>query len=188
MSTIAKHLLKKDLRVVLFDLPAHGFSPDKKTNIVEINSIIKKITDNEEELLAIVSHSFGAVCAGYAIKAGIKPKHFVSIAAPTSMAYIVDTFCSIIGASNIIRKELISNLEKILKAPYETESLLNSAKNFTIHGLIIHDRNDKLVPFSYAKQLSGVWNNSRLIATNNLGHNGILKNSSVINEILESIS
>jgi pimeloyl-ACP methyl ester carboxylesterase len=184
MSAIAKQLLDKNLRVVLFDLPAHGFSPGKKTNIIEVSEIIQTLTAKENELLAIVSHSFGSVCAGHAIKSGITPQHFVSIGAPTSMEYIVDSFCSTIGASEKVKKELVNSIEGIFKVPYKTESLSNVAKQFNINGLIIHDRNDRLVPYEQAKELLKSWAGSKLFTTEKLGHNRTLKNKDVIETIM----
>jgi pimeloyl-ACP methyl ester carboxylesterase len=187
MSAIAKQLLDKNLRVVLFDLPAHGFSPGKKTNILEVSSIIQTLTAQEKDLLAIVSHSFGAVCTGHAIKSGITPEHFVSIGAPTSMEFIVDSFCSTIGASTKSKKELINHIDGILQAPYNTESLSNVAKQFTMSGLIIHDRNDRLVPYAQATELLASWAGSRLFTTEKLGHNRTLINKDVIETIMEKL-
>ncbi len=187
MSAIAKELLDQNLRVVLFDLPAHGFSPGKKTNILEVSDIIHALTRQEAELLAIVSHSFGSVCSGYAIKSGLAPKHFISIGAPTSMDFLIDSFCSTLGASANIKKVLISSIEDILQAPYKTESLSHVAKQFTLDGLIIHDRNDRLVPYSQATELLANWVGSKLVTTENLGHNRMLMNAEVIQPIVEQI-
>ena len=187
MSAIAKQLLEKNMRVVLFDLPAHGFSPGKKTNILEVSAIIQTLTAQEKDLLAIVSHSFGAVCSGHAIKSGIAPEHFVSIGAPTSMEFIVDSFCSTIGASASSKKELINHIDGILKAPYKTESLTHVAKQFKLDGLIIHDRNDRLVPYTQATELLATWAGSKLVTTEKLGHNRTLINKDVIEKIMEKL-
>lgn len=187
LSAIAKELLGQNLRVVLFDLPAHGFSPGKKTNILEVSEIIHALARQEEELLAIVSHSFGAVCSGYAIKSGVDPKHFISIGAPTSMDFIIDSFCSTIGASANIKKVLINSIEEILQTPYKTESLSHAAKQFNLNGLIIHDRNDRLVPYEQATELLANWVDSKLIITENLGHNRMLMKTEVIQLIVEQL-
>ena len=188
MSTIAKQLLEKNLRVVLFDYPAHGFSPGKKTNLMEVSSIIQNISARENGLYALVSHSLGAVCSGHAIKSGINPNHFISIGAPTSMDYIVDVFCSMIGASEATKKGLIDRIEEILQGPYKEDSLSHMAQKFDLKGLIIHDKDDRMVPYSHAKELSDVWGNSRVVTTEKLGHNRILKNDAVIQSIAANIT
>ena len=187
MSAIAKQLLDKNLKVVLFDLPAHGLSPGKKTNILEVSNIIQTLTAKEDDLLAIISHSFGAVCSGHAIKSGIAPKHFISIGAPTSMEFIVESFCSTIGVSPNSKKELINYIDEILKVPYKTESLTHVAKQFKLDGLIIHDRNDRLVPYTQAKELLASWAGSKLFTTEKLGHNRTLISKDVINTIMEKL-
>lgn len=187
MSAIAKQLLAKNLRVVLADLPAHGFSPGKDTNIVEVSSVIQKLAAQEEHLLAVVSHSFGAACSGHAIKSGITPDHFISIGAPTSMEFIFDNFCSTIGASDKIKQALIDHVEAILKAPYESESLTSIASQFKAQGMIIHDLNDRLVPYQQAQDFAAVWTDARLITTEKLGHNRMLINKNVIETITDRL-
>jgi len=71
-TAIARRLLDEGHRVVLFDLPAHGYSPGRKTNLVEIGRIIRNLENVEERFHAIIGHSFGAACAGHAIKSGAR--------------------------------------------------------------------------------------------------------------------
>lgn len=191
MSAIANQLLEKGLRVILFDLPAHGFSPGKNTNLVDVSTVIqdlaKNIAANENEFLAIVSHSFGAACSGHAIKSGINPDHFISIGAPSSMDFILNSFCAAIGASEQTKKGLINHIEEILKGPYEKESLTSMAKQLNPKGLIIHDLDDRMVPYTHAEAFSAAWQEAKLFTTEKLGHNRILKNQEVIQTIAASL-
>ncbi len=183
LSVIARRLLDQGLRVVLFDLPAHGFSPGRKTNLVEIGSIIQQLAVDEGNFLALVGHSFGAACAGHAIKSGVAADHFVSISAPTSMDFIINRFCTIVGASEKTKKGLIRNLEVILQGPYEQESLTELAAGFTQKGLIIHDRKDRMVPYSQAEEFSSAWPGAGVLDTNRLGHSRILQDEDVIQAV-----
>lgn len=187
MSAIAKQLLAKNLRVVLADLPAHGFSPGKATNIIEVSSVLQKLAAQEEHLLAVVSHSFGAACSGHAIKSGITPDHFISIGAPTSMEFILDSFCTTIGASEKIKQTLINRVEEILESPYKSESLSSIANQFKAQGMIIHDLNDRLVPYQQAEDFAAVWKDADLVTTEKLGHNRMLINKGVIETITDRL-
>jgi len=187
LSAIARQLRDEGLRVVLFDLPAHGFSPGRKTNLVEIGRIIRKLAVDEGNLRALVGHSFGAACAGHAIKSGVTMDHFVSISAPTTMDFIINRFCSIVGASEKTKKGLIQKIEVILQGPYEQESLTQLAAEFNQKGLIVHDRKDRMVPYSQAEEFSSAWPGARLFDTNRLGHSRILQDEDVIQAITSQI-
>lgn len=187
LTTIARQLLEKGLRVVLFDLPAHGFSPGRKTNIVEIGRVIQKLALDEGNLHALVGHSFGAACAGHAIKSGVAMEHFVSISAPTTMSFIVNRFCLMVGASEKTKKGLIRKIEMILQGPCEQVSLTHLAAEFTQNGLIVHDRKDRMVPYSQAEEFSSAWPSARLLDTDRLGHNRILRDEDVVQAITSHI-
>lgn len=182
-TAIARRLLDEGHRVVLFDLPAHGYSPGRKTNLVEISRIIRKLENDEGRFHAIIGHSFGAACAGHAIKSGVSVEHFVSISAPTTISFIIDRFCYIVGASEKTKHGLIQQIEAILQGPYEQESLIELATDFKPAGLIVHDRKDRIVPYSHAEELSSAWPSARLFDTYKLGHSRILKDEKVIQVI-----
>ena len=187
MTAIARVLLDKGLRVVLFDLPAHGLSPGRKTNLIEISRVIQQLASDEGHFCALVGHSFGAVCAGHAIKAGVSTDHFITISAPAKIDFIINFFCSMVGASTKTKSSLIRQIEVIFQAPYEEASLTELASVFDQNGLIIHDRKDRMVPYALAEEFSAVWADARLLTTNGLGHNRILRNEDVITAIVSEI-
>ncbi len=182
-TAIARRLLEEGHRVVLFDMPAHGYSPGRKTNLVEVGRIIRKLENDEGKFHAIIGHSFGAACAGHAIKSGVSMEHFVSISAPTTISFIIDRFCYMVGASDKTKHGLIQQIEAILQGPYEQESLIELATDFKPAGLIVHDRKDRIVPYSHAEELSTAWPSARLFGTHKLGHSRILKDEEVIQVI-----
>lgn len=186
-TSIARRLLDEGYRVVLFDLPAHGYSPGRKTNLVEISGIIRQLEDDEGGFHAIIGHSFGAACAGYAIKSGVSVAHFISISAPTTLSFIVDRFCYMVGASEKTKHGLIQKLETILQGPYEQESLTELATDFKPAGLIVHDRKDRIVPYSHAEAFSAAWLGARLFDTRKLGHSRILRDDEVIQVITSQV-
>ncbi len=49
-------------------------------------------------------------------------------------------------------------------------------------GLIVHDRKDRIVPYSHAKELSTAWPSARLFDTHKPGHSRILQDEEVIHK------
>ena len=196
LSTLAQALLDQGMKVVLLDLPAHGFSPGKQTNLLEISHIIQQVAQQEGKgmpLKAIIGHSFGGASAGYAIAKSTKGRlteHFISISAPTHMDYILDQFCTTIGASETTRQGIIDKIEGILHDSYKTVSLTELVDAFRkqeVEGLIIHDQNDRLIAYSLAEEWSALWPEARLISSTGFGHNRILKSENVIDVVIEAL-
>jgi len=193
LSRIAQALLDNGMRVLLFDLPAHGFSSGKQTNLLEISHIIQQLADKEVgdgQLKAIIGHSFGGASAGYAIANGLHTEHFIPISAPTHMDYILDQFCSTIGASDTTRQGIIDKIERILGNSYQTVSLTELVDNFRkkgIKGLIIHDREDQLISYSLAKEWLALWPEAKGVSTTGFGHNRILKSEEVVEAIIDKL-
>jgi len=73
--------------------------------------------------------------------------------------------------------------ETILQGAYEQESLTELAINFKSAGLIVHDRMDRIVPYSHAEAFSSAWPGAKLFDTHKLGHSRILKDEKVIQVI-----
>ncbi len=184
-SVLSEQLVNAGFRVLLFDFPAHGQSSGTKTNLEELQRLIKQLSSQEQDLHAIIGHSFGAFATSYAIALDLNVKQFISISSPVDMDFIVDSLCKTIGASPITRQRLITKIEAILKAPYEFASIQQNKLISNVKGMIIHDQKDKLVPYLQAKQLANIWPNATFVTTNGLGHSRILKDDTVIDKIID---
>ena len=63
-------------------------------------------------------------------------------------------------------------------------SLVTEAAVLTVPGLVIHDHDDRHVPFNAAEQIAEYWPNSEAMLTKNLGHHRILREDAVMQRIL----
>ena len=187
-SALSEQLVNAGYRVLLFDFPAHGQSSGKKTNLEELQRFIKQLSNKEQDLHAIIGHSFGAFATAYAIANDLNVKQFISISSPVDMDFILDSLCETIGASENTRNQLITKIEAILKAPYACASIEKNKLLSNVKGMIIHDQKDKVVPFKQAKKLSNVWPNATFLTTSGLGHSRILKDDIVIEKIINYLN
>jgi len=187
-SVLSEQLVQAGYRVILFDFPAHGQSSGKKTNLEELQRLITLLSNQEQDLHAVIGHSFGAFATAYAIALDLNIKHFISISSPVDMNFIVDSLCETIGASSKTRQGLISKIEAIIKAPYKLASVTKNKLISKVNGMIIHDQKDLVVPYAHARQLASIWPNAEFITTNGLGHSRILKDNDVINKIINYLN
>jgi pimeloyl-ACP methyl ester carboxylesterase len=169
-------------QVVTFDMPAHGDSQARDTDILEVNEVIQHLSRRYGPFEAGVAHSFGGACLAYAIRQGLTVKRLVLFAVPASIAMMIDKFGAFLGLRSATQMEFRKQVAKRF-APVDIELDLDIFKNFgraEVPGLIIHDMNDSLVPFANAVELRQAHHSMKLLATSGLTHNGVVRDAKTI--------
>ena len=185
---LAETIIAQGFRVILFDLPAHGLSPDKNTSLPEVSDLIQLIAQQQGGIKVVIGHSFGASSAGYAINAGLSCDAFISISAPSSIAFMIDRFCQMIGASKQTKLSLIKEIDAMVQHPHEQASLIELAPFKQQKGLILHDRRDRMVPYQLAQAFAKNWPEAQFITTKGLGHSRILQSQQLSKAIIDFLS
>ncbi len=187
MAHFTKPLVEQGYRVIAFDAPAHGRSSGKKTNVPEVGQVVKDIEKRVGGFHAIVAHSFGGVVSAYALSNGVSAQKVVTIGAPTVIDLVFAKFAEQLNISPQIIAKLTAFLERFTARRLDDFSMVNVMPTLAQHGLIIHDKNDREIPFDQAVRLSEKWESSQLMLTSGLGHRRILKDQTVISKSLEFI-
>ncbi len=184
MGTIAEALVKQGFKIVTFDAYAHGNSPGKQTTVMELARIIKDIQQHFGTFEAIIGHSMGGIAAGIAIADGVKSKQLVTMGSPTTFKYILESFCTIINASQKTQDYIKAFSEKYGRITTDSISLANRASSLKLPGLIIHDKDDKEADYKQALLFDKMWPEGELFTTTGLGHSRILRDEKVIKKII----
>ncbi len=175
-------------RVFGFDGPAHGKSEGKRTTIVEFEHVLKKIVEVKGIPAGIIAHSFGGGASIFAIRHGLPVTKLISIASPTMSDEIIRSYLNAIGGSwptGVRFKELI---QKRYGKPFEEFTASFAIKHIsTLDLLLIHDTEDRDVSIRQAQEMVKLYSKAKLITTQGLGHNRILKDDSVITSCLDFI-
>lgn len=175
-------LVQEGYRVVAFDLPAHGRSRGRTTNVFRAAAAVRAAGDAFGPLHAVVGHSFGALASTVAVAQGMPVNRVVSVASPALPEAVLDGFSGLLGLSPRIRDGLYQRLERFAGREFW------SRLGHPLPALIIHDRDDREIPFQSAEVLASAWPRARLIPTAGLGHNRILRDSHVIAEITRFVA
>lgn len=187
MAHLARPLIEAGFRVITFDAPAHGRSPGKRTNMMEFAQVVQDIALHVGDFYAIIGHSLGGAAAGYAVSQGVKSKKFVTIGSPVSVAEILQEFARQINASAGTIDRLRTYIERFGGKSIEEMSLIHLASRLRPSGLVIHDQDDREIPYTQALDLFQQWNGSQLLLTEGLGHRRILRDEETIANILQFI-
>lgn len=175
-------------RVHGFDGPAHGKSEGKRTTIVEFENVLKEIVGRKGIPAGIIAHSFGGGASVFAIRNGLPVTKLINIASPTMSDEIIRSYLNAIGGSwptGIRFKELI---QKKYGKPFEEFTASFAIKHVsTLDLLLIHDTEDRDVSITQAQEMVKLYPRAKLITTQGLGHNRILKDDTVIASCLDFI-
>lgn len=190
VEVLLQTLIASDFRVVAFDMPAHGHSPAEETDILQITNVIMTLAESAGPFVAAIGHSFGGACLANAIRAKLKVDRLVLFSTPSSLTGMIDKFCRALGIRRPTKARLVRAIEERL-ASIELErefDLPSILQNSGVPTLVIHDRNDRVVPFAEGEELSRARTGIELLATDDLGHRRIIRDAQTIDKCISFIS
>jgi len=183
---LVEALLAKDYRVIGFDGPAHGASSGRSTNLLEFSEAIQFISANYGPIQCAIGHSFGGITILNAIERGTKIDNVILIATPTISGDIIKQFEEKINASPATGESFLKQVSKRYGITFKDMSASEIIKRIkSVNLLLVHDEKDQDVPIAHAKLLKQLNPDALTIFTEGLGHTRILRNDTVINQIIE---
>lgn len=187
MSMIADRMVDKGYKVITINLPAHAFSNLKKTNFFECkNAFIELIKHvNPIQPISVITHSFGSGVAAAAFSELDYPidKMVLLTSSNKLIDFFVD-FKKLIKLGDKSYQLMCNWASNLLKEDLESLEITDKIKllNFK-HLLLIHDKNDKIIPFHNSKYIHSNIRNSTLIDHLKTGHYRMLWNKDVLENI-----
>ena len=184
-------LLAHGYSVIAFDAPAHGASPGTISDMVEYVSTIGMLRDRYGSFDAAIGHSFGAGNLLWALRDyGLRAEKIVLIGCFVHGIWIIEAF----GDALRLPKHIVRGMRDLLEKKYPGElvwerlSMPDILKSVSAPVLVVHDRDDKVIPFSHALQLHGSAHGpSEVFATSGLGHRRVLGDRDVVRKVVEFI-
>jgi len=185
LSAFVTPLTQHGFRVVAFDAPAHGESEGKQTDPVSFGKAVESVIAQFGPVHAVIAHSFGAASTMVMLAAqshAIVP-NVVLLSSPSGFAYALDLFAKV----SRLPKKVINQMREALIARFgaavDEGSVLTAARSISARGVVVHDCQDSTIPYENAEAITRAWAGSALVTTKGLGHDGILRDYSVIEKV-----
>ena len=181
----ANELQKENCEVITFDMPAHGQSPGKKTNVLELTFCIQDLNQKFGPFDAAIAHSMSGFALLKAIKDGLPLQSAAIIGSGDSIKGVFYRFSQQLHFSEKIADRMIAAVENKFGIKLETYSSKMNIKDIDIPLLIVHDKDDKEAPYECSTTLHDLARNSQLKLTSGLGHHRILRDPETVQHIVK---
>jgi len=180
-SPLIELLLDSGYRVVAFDAPAHGRSSGSHIDLMDYVDALMQVSRNVGPLQGIVAHSFGATATLLALEKGLSTEKIVFFSALNGLRGPLDYLAEKLQMSPEVLQEVKGVFETRFNRSIESLEAVRIVPLLTTPPLLVfHDRDDPVLPYHNALDLTGVWKNSQLVGTLGSTHHSILDDPGVV--------
>ncbi len=183
MSAFVPSLVGRGLSVVAFDAPGHGESARGMSSAVQFASAMRVLASRQGPFHAVVAHSLGASAATLALRQGLAARRLAFLgpaAAPPAWARV---FAEKLGVPDAVVVRLKARSEKRLGLAWEELDVPRLCRGLQQPLLVLHDRHDTEVAVADGRAIAAAWPGARFVETAGLGHNRILRDASVVEDV-----
>ena len=162
---------KKGFNVVALDAPAHGRSGSNVFNAILyaefINVVAKRFLPN-----IIIGHSVGGMASAYFQHKYqfAQLKKIILLGSPSEFQDVFKRYTDMLGYNQRMVSQLQQTILERYGSPADSFSTAKFLETIASEGLIIHDEDDRIIPYNDALLLKNSFKNSQLITTKGLGH------------------
>jgi pimeloyl-ACP methyl ester carboxylesterase len=172
-------LLAAGYRVIGFDQPAHGLSEGRLTSLVDFADVLAAVAARHTPVQALIAHSLGAAAAGFALSRGLAVRTAVLISPPSDVAGYSRRFARWHWIPEPVRRSMQTAIEERYGVRWEELEIERVAPRIQARALVIHDREDQVIPWRHGERVARAWPGARLHLTEGLGHGRILRDAEV---------
>lgn len=166
--------------VVAFDQPAHGKSAGRLATLPDFTRHLFAVGQHYGPAAVVIGHSLGGAAALLAMARGMRAERAVLIAPAADPVAAVKRFARFLWVGEDICRRLFAYYEAHIGISFDSQQAHRNAPGIASPALIVHDLDDREVPWAEGERYARYWPDSRLLSTQGLGHNRIADDGSVI--------
>ncbi len=181
-------LLQAGYRVIAYDQPAHGVSAGKVTALPDFADVFAEVAAYHGGAHAVIAHSRGGAAAAVSLASGRTAyRKIVLVSPPSDLVGYSRRFARWYWMPEPVRKAMQNAIEERYGVRWDELEVPRVAPRLRAQALVIHDRRDRLMPWSHGATVAQHWPGARLLSTEGLGHRRILADDGVTRAAAEFI-
>ncbi len=195
MMAFVAPLTAAGMRVVALDAPAHGDSPGTQTDVHDMARAIAACAERLGEPAAIIAHSLGAAASAVYLseRQCAQPREAERRGQTESLVLLspggdlddeVSRVAATLGLPPSATAALRRRLEQHYQRPLADCSTRATLHRLSVRGLVVHDRDDRIVAHADGAAACRALAGARLLTTQGLGHRRILRDERVVAEVV----
>jgi hypothetical protein len=185
MTTLVGPVVAAGFRAVAIDLPGHGESEGSLSSLVHCAKAIAGAAALFKPVRGLVAHSFGAAASTYAMSQGLPVGRAVFFAPPARFESFWSRFQVGVGVPEEIMRRVMRRAESWLDVRFEGLAPVDLASGMTTPLLVLHDPQDREMPFEDGVELAGRWPGAEIRPAQGRGHLRILRDEGCVGEAVE---
>jgi pimeloyl-ACP methyl ester carboxylesterase len=182
MTAFVKPLLQAGFRVLAMDAPGHGQSEGTTTEAVDYGRAVVSVV-NALGSFAFIGHSVGSAAALYAFSQGVWAHASIHLAGPSSMERVLRRGAEAAGLDDAETRQVLERMAGQIGEPLEVMDLHRLQSGFRHRALILHDPEDREMPYAESVALAEAWKGSMLEPVTDVGHRRIVREPSVVESV-----
>jgi pimeloyl-ACP methyl ester carboxylesterase len=185
---LASLLVPLGYELLALDAPAHGRSPGTQANLLQFAGALLSAQEEFGPFHAVVGHSMGGGAATLALARGLRAERAVLLGAPASIAGVLARFGQHVGLPSAAQARFVAAIETHVGVAVDEVQVDAVATRLTQPALVVHDRDDREVPFEDGVAIARAWRGANFLVTEGLGHRRVLRDESVLGAIARFVA
>jgi pimeloyl-ACP methyl ester carboxylesterase len=191
MLPLAEAMLRHGLEPLLVDMPAHGMSAGRISNLPQfaraIDYLSARLAQEGRPPRAVVAHSLAANAAAHAASRGLPTARLVLLAPPASPRDYTDLFAGVFGLSEATRSAMQARIEAREGFVMQQFDASAVGPRIDVPTLVVHDVGDSINRIEDGMAFAEAITGAQLLRTEGLGHRKILKDAAVIERVAQFV-
>jgi pimeloyl-ACP methyl ester carboxylesterase len=190
MLPLIRPLLAQGYQVTALDLPGHGLSPAAETHLLDASEAIQAALVEHGPFAGVIAHSYGAAATAVALSRvpHLAPEKVVLLSPMRDLEQHVEIFAAIAQLSPAAVERLKRQIAQRVGMPLGDCSAIKAVSRLPRPGLVIHDRDDLLIPYAVGQAVARGWAGAQFVGTDRLGHRRGLGHRLVLQSLFDFLA
>lgn len=181
-------LVSAGYRVVAYDQPAHGLSGGTLTGLPDFADALARVAGHHGGIIGGIAHSLGGPATAFALARGLALERVVLVSPPSDLLGYSRRFARWHWIPESVRSAMQAAVEERFGVRWAEFELSRLGPTLSGQALVIHDRGDRVVPWTQGQTFARHWPGARLLLTQGLGHTRILEDEATVRAAAEFIA